>query len=89
MTEKEAWLGMAYRCVVARDNHFLCHKVNRRRLNLRPQIKERLWLFRPDLDSDCGEPWWYWGTEGEVETLQEANDQRATACCFLAAMCND
>ncbi len=88
MTEKEAWLKSARKCILARDSCFLCHEVKHRRLNLRPQMKERLWLFRPDPDSDCGLPWWWYGYGDDCKDLTEANECRATACCFLAAMCD-
>ena len=82
MTEKEAWLKIARThegigpCRVG-----LCWSI--RGLpgcNCRAAMRKRLRLLAPTRDAV-----WFW----PINNSRKTRDLRATACCFLAAMCND
>ena len=88
MTEKEAWLKIGAKCMNRRRIIFLCHETRHSRVWRAhfPAMREKLALFVPKrLHNDvypCGDAWW-----GGVYPL--GNKDRATACGFLAAMCDD
>ena len=78
MTEKEAWLDWGKRCTEKVDPVCmpgLCLWSTRL-----PEMREHLQLFCPT-GMTCDDYWWRWTPRGIAE--------RATACCFLAAMCDD
>ena len=78
MTEKEAWLEIADKCVETRDDAvFLCHET------MDGQMRKRLEMFKPL--TSC---FVWWERRNDSDPAGEVNDQRATACCFLAAMCD-
>ncbi|KKK52010.1 hypothetical protein LCGC14_3109250 [marine sediment metagenome] len=81
MTEKEAWLEIARTydgdgpCQVG-----LCWSIRDiPSCAWRAAMRKRLRLFAPSRTAV-----WYW----PINKSREARDLRATACCFLAAMCD-
>ncbi len=87
--ESEAWLKIARKCVRIRNEAvFLCEETKAvEPPALSSQMCCRLKLFRPT--KWCGPHNLWWKSELPGITRKDANDQRATACCFLAAMCDD
>ena len=85
MTETEAWLSIAEKCVHIGSSYgvFLCNEAKRSDALLIVQMARRLELFRPLVAHTV---WWEFG--GDV-TQTNLNDQRALACCFLATMAEE
>lgn len=96
MTEKEAWLELAKiyepgKPVPGSDwfvRYGICHGIEYLQGGLdnvsgemASDMRQRLEIFRP-LDPDTETGGYYWGDRG-------SRQPRATACGFLAAMCND
>lgn len=82
MTEKEAWLELARtyegtgHCELG-----LCWSIREMlRCNCRVAMRKRLRLFAPGRSAA-----WFW----PINKSRESRDLRATACGFLAAMCDD
>ena len=83
MTEKEAWLkiGDEYE-TLSNPTIGLCVRIRAfpTRMNpLKAAMRNRLFLFAPH-PGDV----WYWNADNRKQTRAF----RATACCFLAAMCD-
>lgn len=85
MTEKEAWLKIGAECMDSDVLIFLCHETSHHPRSWSthfPAMRKRLALLVPerlyDHPEPCHDAWW--GIQNEV---------RATACGFLAAMCDD
>ena len=87
MTEKEAWLELAKKaCTSGNGMFFLCTETKDLAPNgLCDQMLYRLELFNPR--HDTGRVWWNFTEDNETPT--ELDNQRATACCFLAAMAEE
>ena len=83
MTESEAWLEIAEKCVGHSYGVFLCNEARRSDVCDIVQMARRLELFRPLAAHTV---WWEFG--GDV-TQASLNDQRALACCFLAVMAEE
>ena len=83
MTEKEAWLKIGQKCAKSKWVEYLCHETVDAPSHLRAQMLVRLFRFMPHENPSHFSAWWVDGTTRIV------NDQRATACCFLAAMCEE
>ncbi len=88
MTEKEAWLELAHEyetnstpsSVAERHITGLCLRINAFRSAPRVAMREHLSLFAPYRGAV-----WYWAA---CDNSKRTRDLRATACCFLAAMCD-
>ncbi len=93
MKESEAWLRVAEKCVRLRDKSvFLCNEVEKVKVKsaaLSDRMDDRLLLFSPEKRVRQWSVWWTAERTCGALDRADVNDQRALACCFLAAMAEE